>query len=155
MQRVAAAVTPQLHTEVLVQGTLSRHRLIEEFRHHTESSLFAVTSFWQGVDVPGHSLSLVTIDRLPFSVPNDPLAEARRERSDNPFYDVDLPRATMLLAQGVGRLIRTSEDRGVVAVLDTRLATARYRSVIIRKLPPMRRVRQRGEVLDFLRELRS
>ncbi len=155
MQRVAAAVTPQLDTEVLVQGTLSRHRLIEDFRHHTESSLFAVTSFWQGVDVPGHSLSLVTIDRLPFSVPNDPLAEARRERSDNPFYDVDLPRATMLLAQGVGRLIRTSEDRGVVAVLDTRLATARYRSVIVKKLPPMRRVRQRDQVLDFLRALRS
>jgi ATP-dependent DNA helicase DinG len=155
MQRVADAVAPRLDTEVLVQGSLSRQRLIEAFRESHEASLFAVTSFWQGVDVPGHSLSLVTIDRLPFSVPNDPLAEARRERSNNPFMDVDLPRATMLLAQGVGRLIRTKDDRGVVAVLDTRLASARYRSVMFKKLPPMRRTRDRAQVHEFLRELKD
>jgi ATP-dependent DNA helicase DinG len=155
MQRVADAVAPRLSTEVLVQGTLSRAKLIDEFRRSDEASLFAVTSFWQGVDVPGHSLSLVTIDRLPFSVPGDPLAEARRERASNPFFDVDLPRATMLLAQGVGRLIRTSADRGVVAVLDTRLATASYRSVMFKKLPPMRRTRDRAQVTAFLRELRA
>ena len=154
MQRVAEAVSPQLDTEVLVQGTLSRDRLIEEFRRSAEASLFAVTSFWQGVDVPGHSLSLVTIDRLPFRVPGDPLAEARRERSERPFYEVDLPRATMLLAQGVGRLIRTSNDRGVVAVLDTRLATANYRSAMFKKLPPMRRTRNKDDVHAFLRGLR-
>jgi ATP-dependent DNA helicase DinG len=106
MNRVAGAVTPRLETEVLVQGTRSRQRIIEEFRDSAEASLFAVASFWQGIDVPGHSLSLVTIDRLPFAVPNDPLAEARRANADRPFYEVDLPRATMLLAQGVGRLIR-------------------------------------------------
>ena len=122
-----------------MDGLDPRDRLIGEFRKSHEASLFAVTSFWQGVDVPGHSLSLVTIDRLPFSVPGDPLAEARREKSAQPFMDVDLPRATMLLAQGVGRLIRTKDDRGVVAVLDTRLATARYRSVMFKKLPPMKR----------------
>jgi len=155
MQRVAEAVAPRLDTEVLVQGSLSRQRLIEAFRESHEASLFAVTSFWQGVDVPGHSLSLVTIDRLPFSVPNDPLAEARRERSNNPFMEVDLPRATMLLAQGVGRLIRTKDDRGVVAVLDTRLASARYRSVMFKKLPPMRRTRDRAQVHEFLRELKD
>ena len=155
MQRVADAVAPRLDTEVLVQGTLSRGRLIEEFRTHDEASLFAVTSFWQGVDVPGHSLSLVTIDRLPFSVPGDPLAQARRERCAQPFMEVDLPRATMLLAQGVGRLIRTREDRGVVAVLDSRLATARYRSVMFKKLPPMRRTRDHDEVRDFLVALRD
>jgi ATP-dependent DNA helicase DinG len=153
MTRVAEAVTPRLDTEVLVQGTLSRDRLISEFRSSHEASLFAVTSFWQGVDVPGHSLSLVTIDRLPFSVPGDPLAEARREKSPSPFMDVDLPRATMLLAQGVGRLIRTKDDRGVVAVLDTRLATARYRSVMFKKLPPMKRTRDKAQVHAFLREL--
>ncbi|HEY5266456.1 MAG TPA: ATP-dependent DNA helicase [Acidimicrobiales bacterium] len=155
MQRVAEVVAPQLDTEVLVQGTLSGQRLIDQFRHSDEASLFAVTSFWQGIDVPGHSLSLVTIDRLPFSVPGDPLAEARREKSVSPFMEVDLPRATMLLAQGVGRLIRTKDDRGVVAVLDTRLATARYRSVMFKKLPPMRRTRDRGQVEAFLRELRQ
>ncbi len=122
MNRVADAVAPRLETEVLVQGTRSRQRIIEEFRDNAEASLFAVASFWQGIDVPGHSLSLVTIDRLPFSVPNDPLAEARRANAERPFYEVDLPRATMLLAQGVGRLIRNKTDRGVVAVLDTRLA---------------------------------
>lgn len=153
MNRVAEAVAPRLETEVLVQGTLSRDRLIGEFRNSPEASLFAVTSFWQGVDVPGHSLSLVTIDRLPFSVPGDPLAEARREKSPQPFMDVDLPRATMLLAQGVGRLIRTKDDRGVVAVLDTRLATATYRSVMFKKLPPMKRTRDKRQVHDFLRDL--
>jgi ATP-dependent DNA helicase DinG len=154
MQRVAEAVEVHLRTEVLVQGTLSRQRLIERFRASAEASLFAVTSFWQGIDVPGHSLSLVTIDRLPFSVPNDPLAEARRERSESPFMEVDLPRATMLLAQGVGRLIRNKDDRGVVAVLDTRLATARYRSAMFKKLPPMRRTRDRAQVQRFLEDLR-
>jgi ATP-dependent DNA helicase DinG len=155
MNRVADAVAPRLDTEVLVQGTRSRQRIIEEFRDNAEASLFAVASFWQGIDVPGHSLSLVTIDRLPFSVPNDPLAEARRSNSERPFYEVDLPRATMLLAQGVGRLIRNSTDRGVVAVLDTRLAQSSYRSAMFRKLPPMKRTRDRNQVLSFLRELRS
>lgn len=155
MNRVAEAVADRIDTPVLVQGTLSRQRIIEAFRDSAEASLFAVTSFWQGIDVPGHSLSLVTIDRLPFSVPNDPLLKARQERSLNPFFEVDLPRATMLLAQGVGRLIRGRDDRGVVAVLDTRLAEARYRALLFKKLPPMKRTRDQGEVISFLRELRS
>ena len=155
MNRVAEAVEERIATPVLVQGTLSRQRIIEEFRDEAEASLFAVTSFWQGIDVPGHSLSLVTIDRLPFSVPNDPLVKARQERSANPFFEVDLPRATMLLAQGVGRLIRNASDRGVVAVLDTRLAEARYKSMLFKKLPPMKRTRDQREVTDFLRQLRG
>jgi ATP-dependent DNA helicase DinG len=155
MNRVADAVGPRLETEVLVQGTLSRQRIIEAFRESAEASLFAVTSFWQGIDVPGHSLSLVTIDRLPFAVPNDPVAEARRSRSERPFYEVDLPRAAMLLAQGVGRLIRTNTDRGVVAVLDTRLAESSYRAALFKKLPPMKRTRDRAQVEQFLRELRG
>ena len=155
MGRVADAVAARIETPVLVQGTLSRQRIIEEFRDSAAASLFAVTSFWQGIDVPGHSLSLVTIDRLPFSVPNDPLLKARQERATNPFFEVDLPRATMLLAQGVGRLIRSRTDRGVVAVLDTRLAEARYRSLLFKKLPPMKRTRDQNEVTSFLRELRG
>ena len=155
MNRVAEAVEPRLTTDVLVQGTLSRQRIIEEFRRNEAASLFAVTSFWQGIDVPGHSLSLVTIDRLPFAVPNDPLAEARRAKSERPFYEVDLPRATMLLAQGVGRLIRTRTDRGVVAVLDTRLAQSSYRSAMFKKLPPMKRTRDKAQVHAFLQDLHS
>ena len=154
LQRVAEAVAPRLTTEVLVQGTKSRSRIIEEFRDDPAASLFAVTSFWQGIDVPGHSLSLVTIDRLPFAVPTDPLLIARSERSENAFMEVTLPPATMLLAQGVGRLIRSRDDRGVVAVFDTRLATKSYRHAMIAKLPPMRRTRVRSEVVDFLQEIR-
>jgi ATP-dependent DNA helicase DinG len=155
MKRVAEAVEDRLDTPVLVQGSLSRQRIIEEFRDDASASLFAVTSFWQGIDVPGHSLSLVTIDRLPFAPPTDPLIIARRERSDNPFMDVDLPRATMLLAQGVGRLIRSANDRGVVAVLDTRLATKPYRNVMFKKLPPMKRIRDRDFVYAFLNDIRD
>ncbi|MGA2432890.1 MAG: ATP-dependent DNA helicase [Acidimicrobiales bacterium] len=155
MNRVAEVVETRVDTPILVQGTLSRQRIIEQFRDSAEASLFAVTSFWQGIDVPGHSLSLVTIDRLPFAVPNDPLAEARRSRSERPFYEVDLPRAAMLLAQGVGRLIRTKTDRGVVAVLDTRLAESNYRSSLFRKLPPMKRTRDKSLVHAFLKELRD
>ncbi len=156
MRRVAEAVRARLATTVLVQDTLSRQRLIEKFRDEDAASLFAVTSYWQGVDVPGNSLSLVTIDRLPFSRPDDPLSQARRDRAgDRAFYDVDVPRAAMLLAQGVGRLIRTTSDRGVVAVLDTRLATAGYRSRLLNRLPPMRRTRAKDEVLTFLREINS
>ena len=154
MRRVADSVRERVATTVLVQDTLSRHRLIEKFRAEESASLFAVTSYWQGVDVPGNSLSLVTIDRLPFSRPDDPLSQARRDRAgDRAFYDVDVPRAAMLLAQGVGRLIRTTSDRGVVAVLDTRLATAGYRSRLLDRLPPMRRTRSRDEILAFLREI--
>jgi ATP-dependent DNA helicase DinG len=154
MRRVAEALEPRLATPVLVQDTLSRARLLERFRAEPAASLFAVASYWQGVDVPGPSLSLVAIDRLPFARPDDPLSQARRERAgERAFVDVDLPRAAMLLAQGVGRLIRTSEDRGVVAVLDTRLASASYRATLLERLPPMRRTRDQGEVTAFLREI--
>ncbi|MGH9020994.1 MAG: ATP-dependent DNA helicase, partial [Acidimicrobiales bacterium] len=153
MAGVAERVAERVATPVLVQGEGSRQRLIARFRDDAAASLFAVASFWQGVDVPGHSLSLVVIDRLPFATPADPLAQARRERAANPFYEVDLPRAATLLAQGVGRLIRTREDRGVVAVLDTRLATASYRGALFRQLPPMRRTRDRAQVLEFLADI--
>lgn len=154
MHRIADEVGPRLRTPILVQDSLSRSRLLAAFRDDESSSLFAVTSYWQGVDVPGASLSLVTIDRLPFARPDDPLNQARRERAgDRAFSDVDLPRAAMLLAQGVGRLIRTTEDRGVVAVLDTRLATASYRHRLLARLPPMRRTRSQEVVIEFLHEL--
>jgi ATP-dependent DNA helicase DinG len=154
MRRVADVVRERVTTPILVQDTLSRARLIERFREDPAASLFAVTSYWQGVDVPGSSLSLVTIDRLPFARPDDPLSQARRERAgERAFYDVDVPRAAMLLAQGVGRLIRHTSDRGVVAVLDTRLATASYRSRLLDRLPPMHRTRDKDFVVSFLRDI--
>ena len=136
---------------MLVQGELPKPRLVELFAADESSCLFATLGFWQGLDVPGRSLSLVTVDRLPFPRPGDPLFEARRERAgDAAFAEVDLARAATLLAQGVGRLIRNAEDRGVVAVLDPRLATAGYRSALLAALPPMRRTTDRGEVERFL-----
>ncbi len=99
---------------------------------------------------------LVTLDRLPFARPDDPLLQARRDRAgDQAFQLVDIPRAATLLAQGAGRLIRTAEDRGVVAVLDPRLATATYRRVLLAALPPMRRSIDRRQVEAFLAEARG
>jgi ATP-dependent DNA helicase DinG len=142
---------------VLGQRDLPKPALVERFTNEEETSLFATMGFWQGIDVPGPSLSLVTLDRLPFPRPDEPLLEARRERARaDAFRLVDLPRAVTLLAQGAGRLIRTASDRGVVAVLDSRLATnARYRWDIVRALPPMRRTRDRKEVEEFLTSLRA
>jgi ATP-dependent DNA helicase DinG len=106
--------------------------------------------------VPGRTLSLVTIDRLPFPRLDEPLLKARREvLGPAAFRSIDLPRATTLLAQAAGRLIRNGHDRGVVAVLDPRLATAGYRWDIVRALPPMRRTRHRSEAEAFLREVTS
>ena len=112
--------------------------------------------FWQGVDVPGESLSLVVIDRIPFPRPDEPLLQARRERAGaDAFNRIDLPRAATLLAQGAGRLIRAATDRGVVAVLDPRLASAGYRWDIVRALPPMRRTKDPEEAKAALRAIRD
>ena len=150
MRRVHEAVKSRVATPVLVQGEKARGRLLTQFAHDESTSLFAVASFWQGVDVPGKSLSVVAIDRLPFRPQGDPISEARRSRSTSPFMEVDLPRATMMLAQGIGRLIRSSTDRGVVAVFDIRLAEARYGNVMRKRIPPMRRTRVGSDVREFL-----
>jgi ATP-dependent DNA helicase DinG len=150
----AKALAGRLPYRVLVQGELPKPRLLEVFSAQEESCLFATLGFWQGVDVPGRSLSLVTLDRLPFARPGDPVFDARREQAgDAAFNQVDVPRAATLLAQGAGRLIRSSEDRGVVAVLDSRLATAGYRSALLAALPPMRRTTDRREVERFLADV--
>jgi len=151
LEAAAAAVAPRVPVEVLVQGVGSKNHLLERFRTEHATCLFATMGFWQGVDVPGEALTLVCIDRLPFGRPDDPLLEARRDRAgDQAFMAVDVPRAATLLAQGAGRLIRTAQDRGVVAVLDPRLATARYRTALLAELPPMRRSIDKSEVLAFL-----
>ncbi|MBI2704713.1 MAG: ATP-dependent DNA helicase [Actinobacteria bacterium] len=157
MQAAAAYLRGEVMTEILVQDDLPRQALISRFASEHESSLVATMGFWQGIDVPGPSLALVTIDKLPFPRPDEPLLQARREQARGQAFDtVDLPRACTLLAQGAGRLIRTRSDRGVVAVLDRRLATqASYRWKIIQSLPPMRRTRDRDEAVAFLEALRD
>lgn len=155
MRAAADVARSQLAHPILVQGDLPRGALLDRFRDEPATCLFATMSFWQGVDVPGTTLSLVVIDRLPFPRPDEPVAQARREaaRADA-FRLVDLPRAQTLLAQAAGRLIRRSDDRGVVAVLDPRLSTKRsYRWDLIKALPPMRRTSDKAEVLDWLRQL--
>ena len=151
-EAAAAALAPELPYTLLLQGDLPKGRLLEEFARDETSCLFATLGFWQGVDIPGRALSLVTIDRLPFPRPDDPLLQARRDRAGGrAFSVVDLPRAATMLAQGSGRLIRNADDRGVVAVLDPRLATASYRGVLLAMLPPMRRSVDISEVETFLR----
>lgn len=141
--------------EVLVQDELPRPELVRRLIAGEVGVVCATQSFWQGVDIPGAAVLLVTIDKLPFPRPNDPLLGARRDlvraAGGDAFRAVDLPRAATLLAQGVGRLIRTADDQGVVAVLDRRLAFASYNWTLVRSLPPFRRTRSRAEAEAFLR----
>ena len=154
MEAAASALRPVIAWPIHLQGELPKPALLEAFSSEEESCLFATMGFWQGVDVPGPSLLLVVIDRLPFPRPDDPLFSARRQAAGTAgFRLVDLPRAATLLAQGAGRLVRSAEDRGVVAVLDPRLATASYSGYLVKALPRMRRTREREEAVTFLRSL--
>lgn len=156
MNAAADALRSRIRWPLLTQSDLPKPALVRRFSEDEHSCLFATMGFWQGVDVPGSALSLVTIDRLPFPRPDDPLLQARRTNlGSSAFSLIDVPRAATLLAQGVGRLIRSREDRGVVAVLDTRLGRASYRWPLIHALPPMRRTRNRSDVEEFLAPLRD
>jgi ATP-dependent DNA helicase DinG len=138
--QAAEAMRERLDVPVLLQGEDSLPELLRRFAAEPETCLFGTLSLWQGVDVPGSSCHLVVIDRLPFPRPDDPLVAARSQVVDdaggNGFMAVSVPRAALLLAQGVGRLIRSNDDRGVVAVLDSRLATAGYGGYLRASLPP-------------------
>jgi ATP-dependent DNA helicase DinG len=123
-----------------LQGERPKSALLQAFKDDLHSVLFATASFWEGVDIQGEALSCVVIDRLPFSPPTEPILEARLERiaaaGGKPFWDYQVPSAILLLKQGLGRLIRTRQDRGVLAILDTRLLTRGYGKVFLQSLPP-------------------
>ncbi|HEX4868673.1 MAG TPA: ATP-dependent DNA helicase [Acidimicrobiales bacterium] len=156
LDEAAAALQARLDVEILTQRSLPKAKLLERFMVEEETCLFATMGFWQGVDVPGRSLSLVAIDRIPFGRPDEPLLQARRESAGAAaFRLIDLPRATTLLAQGAGRLIRSASDTGVVAVLDPRLATAGYRWDVVNALPPMRRTKDPAEARRTLEAIRQ
>ena len=153
--KAARARFPNL--TIYAQGELPKAELTHRFISDETSCLFATASFWTGIDAQGATLRAVVIDKLPFPVPTDPIMQAKEEMvgSEKSFALVSVPATAIRLAQGAGRLIRTSTDQGVVAVLDPRLATKSYRTQLLACLPPMRRTIDRNEVLTFLRELRD
>src|SRR5829696_335605 len=148
-------VAPRLPYTVLCQGDAPRERLLERFRGEVDSVLFATSTFWQGIDVQGESLSLLVIDKLPFSAPGNPLVEVRCEgiarRGGDWFGEYALPSAILQLRQGFGRLIRSHSDEGVVAILDSRLRTKGYGRRFLEALPPCPVVSELDEVAAFYR----
>jgi ATP-dependent DNA helicase DinG len=138
---------------VLAQGQAPKHALISAFRAAGDAVLVATMSFWEGVDVPGRSLRLVVLEKIPFAVPSEPIVRARsaalEQEGRNPFMELHLPAAGILLKQGFGRLIRTRSDRGVVALLDSRIRERRYGEKLISSLPPARRTSELDDVRAF------
>lgn len=141
MQRVADAVAPQVLFPLRVQGDLPRRRLVEWFQHTPNSVLFGTATFWEGIDVAGDALSCVIIDKLPFTSPEEPVHQATvtalKAAGRDWFNDFALPQATLRLKQGVGRLIRSRQDKGLLAILDPRLRTKGYGRKILNSLPPI------------------
>jgi ATP-dependent DNA helicase DinG len=158
-KQASEALRGRLDTPLLCQGDDSTMLLVKRFADDEATSLFGTLSLWQGVDVPGRSLSCVIIDRIPFPRPDDPLVAARQRavdsRGGNGFLTVSATHAALLLAQGAGRLLRGMDDRGVVAILDPRLATARYGGFLRASLPPFWQTDDREKVLGALRRLRD
>ncbi|MHB8845408.1 MAG: ATP-dependent DNA helicase [Nitrospirota bacterium] len=139
---------------ILCQGEMPAYRLVEQFKEIPNAVLLGTASFWQGIDIPGDALQCVVIAKLPFAVPDEPLIEARMERLKNPFYEYQVPQATLLFRQGFGRLIRTKTDRGAVAVLDTRIMTKNYGKMFLRSIPKCRITDDREEFKKFFEGLK-
>lgn len=156
-REAAEALRERVGTPILCQGEDSTGQLVRKFSDDEATSLFGTLSLWQGVDVPGPSLTLVIIDRIPFPRPDDPLLKARQRaveaRGGNGFMSVAATHAALLLAQGTGRLLRSVADRGVIAVLDPRLVTARYGGFLSASLPPYWRTTDPNVVRGALQRL--
>ncbi len=153
MRLIYDRVSLEIPYQTLMQGTGPRNALLEEFRSTPNAVLFATSSFWQGVDVPGEQLSCVIIDKLPFAVPSDPVVEARiaaiRNDGGDPFHSYQVPQAAIALKQGFGRLIRSRSDRGVLALLDNRITKTRYGQTFFDSLPHYSFTTTRKDVEKF------
>ena len=147
-------VRTRVEFPLMLQGTAPRSVLLERFKNTPNAVLFATASFWQGVDVPGEQLSCVIVDRLPFAVPSDPIVAARvralQDEGRNPFSEFQVPEAVLALKQGFGRLIRAKTDRGVLALLDTRIQRMPYGKIFLESLPRYRRTNDLEDVSRFL-----
>jgi ATP-dependent DNA helicase DinG len=156
MHRVYEAMEDLGRWPLFLQGEGSKAALVETFKKTQRAVLLGTTSFWHGVDVPGETLSLVVVDKLPFDVPSDPLIAARIERikdeEGNPFMEYQVPLAVLELKQGLGRLLRSGTDRGILSVLDPRLVTKRYGRIFLKSLPPYGIVREIERCARFFRE---
>ncbi len=156
MNQVYQSLKSRLPFPLLIQGEKSKTGLLDSFRNTPNAVLFATSSFWQGVDVQGEQLSCVVIDKLPFSVPSDPVVAARitqiNESGGNAFYEYQIPTATILLKQGLGRLIRSRTDRGILALLDKRILTKSYGRMFLQSLPPAPLTHDSKKVCNFLRD---
>ena len=156
MRGLAEYLREHSELSVLLQGEMAKGQLLEKFVQQSHSVLVATSSFWEGVDVRGDALSLVIIDKLPFSAPDEPLLKARIEdcrlRGGDPFNQVQLPSAVISLKQGVGRLIRDVTDRGVIIICDSRLVMRAYGETFLKSLPDATRTRDLSKVIDFLKQ---
>jgi ATP-dependent DNA helicase DinG len=157
LKQAAELISARIPYPLLVQGDAPRTRLLEQFRELGNAVLLGTGSFWEGVDVRGEALSCVIIDKLPFASPGDPVLQARidamREAGGNPFMDYQLPQAVITLKQGVGRLIRDVNDRGVLVLCDPRLGSKPYGRIFIDSLPPMSKTRKLEVVQRFFRQV--
>lgn len=154
MRGLAEYFREKSNLSILLQGETSKGKLLEQFIKETHSVLVATSSFWEGVDVRGDALSLVIIDKLPFTAPDEPLLKARIEdcrlQGGDPFNDIQIPEAVITLKQGVGRLIRDVTDRGVVIICDNRLVMRNYGETFLKSLPNSSRTRDLNKVIQFL-----
>ncbi len=153
MNELYGRVRERVAFPLLLQGSAPRSALLERFRNTPNAVLFATASFWQGVDVPGAQLSCVIVDRLPFAVPSDPVVAARvnalKEEGRNAFAEYQVPGAVLALKQGFGRLIRSRTDRGVLAILDSRIQRMQYGKIFLESLPEYRVTHDLAEVGRF------
>ena len=149
-------VSSRIGYPCFLQGTMSKTGLLEQFRSTPNAVLFATSSFWQGVDVRGDQLSCVIIDKLPFAVPTDPLVQARSKFIDDnggrSFFDYSIPQAVISLKQGIGRLIRSRTDRGVIAIMDPRLRTKSYGRDFLNSLPRMKITGDLNDVAELFQQ---